>query len=157
LGPGEILAILNASLFQATHSALASCSVAILDPGRSSLTYANAGHQLPYRMRKTADGLAMKVLAGTGPLLGDVMDPVFKEHKEQLSNADSVVFLTDGLLAPRNLAGDSYGHRRFHKLLKAQSSTDPQEMTVAICAAVAAHSTDQKPHDDQALLIVKWA
>ena len=37
LSPGDILKSLNASLFQATHSALASCSVAILDPMRSEL------------------------------------------------------------------------------------------------------------------------
>ncbi len=157
LDPAEILTILNTSLFRATHSALASCSVAILDPGRSLLSYANAGHQLPYRLRKASDGLSLSVLQGSGPLLGDLMDPVFQVHKQQLSNADSVVFLTDGLLAPRNSANEAYGHRRFHKLLKAQSTTDPKDISDAVLAALAAHSADEKLRDDQALLIIKWA
>jgi serine phosphatase RsbU (regulator of sigma subunit) len=157
LTPGDILSILNASLFRATHSALASCSVTILDPMRSQLTYANAGHLTPYRLRKNKDGLGLTVLPGTGPLLGDLMTPEFKVHREQLSNSDTVVFLTDGLLAPRDTQGSSFGYRRFHKLLKRQASTDPKAMKEAVLASINAHSADQKLRDDQALLIVKWA
>jgi serine phosphatase RsbU (regulator of sigma subunit) len=157
LTPGDILSILNASLFRATHSALASCCVAILDPMRSQLTYANAGHLLPYRLRKSKDGLALTVLQGSGPLLGDLMTPEFKVRKEQLSNADTVVFLTDGLLASRDAQGDSFGYRRFHKLLQRQPSTDPKLMMDSLLASINAHSADQKLRDDQALLIVKWA
>jgi serine phosphatase RsbU (regulator of sigma subunit) len=157
LTPGELLSILNTSLFQATQSALASCFVAILDPTRSQISYANAGHVLPYRVRKGKEGLALTVLQGTGPLLGDLMDPAFPVHKEQLSNADSVIFLTDGLLAQRDARGDSYGYRRFHKLLKAQATTDPADITKAVLAGIAAHSADDKLRDDQALLVVKWA
>lgn len=157
LTPGDILDILNASLFRATHSALASCCVAILDPQRSQMTYANAGHLQPYRLRKGKDGLTLGVLQGTGPLLGDLMNPEFKVQREQLSNADTVVFLTDGLLAPRNAKGESFGFRRFHQLLKRQTSTDPKAMQDSVLAAIEVHSEDQKLRDDQALLIVKWA
>ncbi len=157
LTPGDVLTILNASLFRATHSALASCSVAILDPKRAQLTYANAGHLVPYRLRKSNNGLDLCVLQGTGPLLGDVMTPAFKVRSQQFSNSDTVVFLTDGLLAPRDAQGSAYGYRRFHKLLTRQASSDPKTMKESLLAAINAHSADQKLRDDQALLIVKWA
>lgn len=157
LTPGEILSVLNTSLFRATHPALASCSVALLDPMRSKMTYANAGHQLPYCLHKSKDELAIRVLQGTGPLLGDLLDPQFKVHTAQLSNSDALVFLTDGLLAARDAQGDSFGYRRFHKLLRQQRSTDPEGLRKAILAGISAHSSEAQLRDDQALLIVKWA
>jgi serine phosphatase RsbU (regulator of sigma subunit) len=89
--------------------------------------------------------------------LGDLKDPEFSVHKQQLSNTDSVIFLTDGLLAQRDASGDAYGYRRFHKLLKSQVSIEPKEISTAVLAGIVAHSADEILRDDQALLVVKWA
>jgi serine phosphatase RsbU (regulator of sigma subunit) len=157
LNPAEILSILSASLFRATHSALASCVVAILDPTRSQVTYANAGHQLPYCLRAGKEGLTINVLQGTGPMLGDLLEPKFQMHTARLSNSDSLVFLTDGLLAPRDAQDDAFGYRRLHRLLRHQTSNDPETLREAIVASISAHSADPQLRDDQAMLIVKWA
>ena len=157
LDPGRLLAMLNDSLYRPTRPALASCSAVIFDPGRSLVSYANAGHLPPYRAHAQREGLEVNVLKGTGPLLGDLKNPDFQVHSQPLSSADTFLFLTDGLLAPRDAKGDSYGYRRFHRLLRRQDSADPQALRTAILSGIASHSSETKLWDDQALLLVKYS
>jgi steroid delta-isomerase-like uncharacterized protein len=47
--PGEVLALVNAALYPDTPSEMfVTCFYAILDPKSGTLSYANAGHDLPY-------------------------------------------------------------------------------------------------------------
>ena len=50
--PGEALALANEALYaRIPPNMFVTCFYAILDPKSASLTYANAGHDLPYLQR----------------------------------------------------------------------------------------------------------
>lgn len=154
--PAQLLNMLNDSLFRPTRPALASCSVALFDARSAFLSYANAGHVAPYLLRPSPTGAEVSILAGTGPLLGDLAHPDFTIRTASLSKQDSYVFLTDGLLAPRNAVGDSYGYQRFQQLLKKQRSGAPDQVCAAILSDIESYSQDSQLWDDQALLVLKY-
>jgi len=67
------------------------------------------------------------------------------------------VLLTNGLLDTRDASGASFGYRRFHKLLKAQQSANPEALRDAVLQAIATHGKSrpgQGVADDQALLVL---
>ena len=155
LDPGWLLTMLNQSLFRPTRPALASCSAVLFDSRNSTVAYANAGHLPPYLIRPSIHGSSVSVLAGTGPLLGDLPNPEFKVVTVPLSRQESYVFLTDGLLAPENQAGDAFGYRRFQRLLRSQQEGAPDLVCKAILDAIDSHSKESRLRDDQALLVLK--
>jgi serine phosphatase RsbU (regulator of sigma subunit) len=133
---------------------LTSCFAALFDPTRQAVFYSNAGHIPPYRVQPNGEGLAVSVLRGTGPLLGDVSHPGFKVHSSPLEDSDSFLFLTNGLLAPRDRDGKDYGFRRFQALLQRQTSGDPEHLRACILEDLERHSSNKRLIDDQALVIV---
>jgi phosphoserine phosphatase RsbU/P len=157
LGPGRLLSMLNDSLFRPTRPALASCSAVVFDANTSTVTYANAGHLPPYVIRplRAQVGSVVDVLKGSGPLLGDLPNPEFKVHTVPLSSQESYIFLTDGLLAPESPSGEAFGYRRFLRLLRGQGNGDPLVVRNAVLNSIAAYSSEERLHDDQALLVLK--
>jgi serine phosphatase RsbU (regulator of sigma subunit) len=154
LDPARLLTMLNDSLFRPNRPALTSCFAALFDPVRQTVFYSNAGHIPPYRVRPEGDGLALGVLRGTGPLLGDVSHPGFEVHSIPLQPGDTFLLLTNGLLAPRDASGSEFGFRRLQHLLAQQDSADPEHLRACVLEALEAHSVSRRLFDDQALVIV---
>ena len=70
------------------------CFYAILDPKSGSLTYANAGHDLPYVCR-SGDA---EELRARGMPLGLMPGTSYEEQEVILEAGDSTLFYTDGLV-----------------------------------------------------------
>jgi serine phosphatase RsbU (regulator of sigma subunit) len=77
--PGEALALANEALFaRIPPNMFVTCFYAILDPERASLTYANAGHDLPYLYRNgnaeelRARGMPLGIMPGMSYEEGEV-------------------------------------------------------------------------------------
>ncbi len=163
--PAALLETLNASLYRANRPALASCLAMLFDAEAKTVTYSNAGHLQPYSVQAAAaptpkHGADVGVLKGAGALLGDLERPEFKLCTAPLDKTGCFVLLSDGLLAPRDGAGNDYGYRRFHRLLKTLPCDDPQAVRDGILGAIATHSPagsakEKSVPDDQALLVVK--
>ena len=75
---------------------------AVLDPGRGTLRYANAGHPAPLLLR--ADGGLERLETG-GPVLGIVADAAYEEAALPLRGRDRLVLFTDGVLEASPAAG----------------------------------------------------
>jgi serine phosphatase RsbU (regulator of sigma subunit) len=89
------------------------CFYAILDPKRGSLTYANAGHDLPYLWH----GGDCEELRARGMPLG-LMQAMFYEEKEiTLEAGESVLFYSDGLVEAHDPAGEMFGFPRLQMLV----------------------------------------
>jgi serine phosphatase RsbU (regulator of sigma subunit) len=107
--PGEMLQRVNEALFPyIPPNMFVTCFYAILDPKSGSLTYANAGHDLPYLCR---NGEAEELMARGMPL--GLMPEMSYEEKETLLQAGEAALLySDGLVEAHSPQGDMFGFRR---------------------------------------------
>ena len=89
------------------------CFYAILDPKSGSLSYANAGHDLPYLWQS---GEAQELRARGMPL--GLMPGMDYEEKEITLQADeAALFYSDGLVEAHDPKGEMFGFPRLRELV----------------------------------------
>jgi serine phosphatase RsbU (regulator of sigma subunit) len=89
------------------------CFYAVLDPEGASLTYANAGHDLPYLYR---NGDAEELRARGMPL-GLMPGMSYEEGEVTLAEGDCVLFYSDGLVEAHASDGEMFGFPRLRALV----------------------------------------
>lgn len=150
--PAKLLQWMNAHIHsQLPPDRFVRLVVAVLDPERATLEYANAGHVPPVVFRgatRTVEWLEEGDIA-----LGIVDDVRFKSGHVALNPSDMLVMYTDGLTeAPR--AGRPFGQGRFSDLVSEWGIGTPGELVQAIRRGVDAW-VDNELRDDLALLAVQ--
>jgi len=96
--PGRILAEVNEVLLAyIPPSMFVTCFYAILDPTSGSLSYANAGHDLPYLWH----GGYCEELRAWGMPLGLMPGMSYEEKEMVLYTGEGVLFYSDGLYQVR--------------------------------------------------------
>jgi steroid delta-isomerase-like uncharacterized protein len=112
--PGEMLSRVNETLFPyIPPNMFVTCFYAILDPKSGSLTYANAGHDLPYLCR---NGEAEELMARGMPL--GLMPGMSYEEKETILQAGEAALLySDGLVEAHDPKGEMFGFPRLRALI----------------------------------------
>jgi serine phosphatase RsbU (regulator of sigma subunit)/ketosteroid isomerase-like protein len=112
--PGEALALANEALFaRIPPNMFVTCFYAMLDPKGASLTYANAGHDLPYLYHK---GKAEELRARGMPL-GIMPGMSYEEGEVTLAEGNCVLFHSDGLVEAHNPRGEMFGFPRLRALV----------------------------------------
>src|SRR5215216_509944 len=112
--PGELLAQVNETLLaRIPPNMFVTCFYCVLDPNNGSLSYANAGHDLPYLHR---NGTAEELRARGMPL--GLMPGMGYEEKETILEAgESVLFYSDGLVEAHDPTGEMFGFQRLRALV----------------------------------------
>jgi predicted ester cyclase len=113
--PGQMLWRVNEALFPYIPSNMfVTCFYAILDPKRGSLSYANAGHDIPYLRRRGGD---CEELRARGMPLG-LMPGMDYEQKERVLDAgEEALLYSDGLVEAHDPKGEMFGFPRLQELL----------------------------------------
>jgi serine phosphatase RsbU (regulator of sigma subunit) len=113
--PGEVLERVNETLLaRIPLNVFVTCFYAILDPKRASLSYANAGHDLPYLGRRGGD---CEELRARGMPLGLMSKMSYEEREAPLGEGDSVLFYSDGLVEAHDPKGEMFGFPRLRALV----------------------------------------
>jgi serine phosphatase RsbU (regulator of sigma subunit)/predicted ester cyclase len=113
--PGEILGRVNEGLLaRIPPNMFVTCFYAILDPESGSLSYANAGHDLPYLCRGSGDA---EELRARGMPLGLMPGMSYEEKQTVLDAGQTVLFYSDGLVEAHNLKGQMFGFPRLRALV----------------------------------------
>jgi len=89
------------------------CFYAILDPKSATLSYANAGHDLPYLRH----GDHAEELRARGMPLGLMSGMSYEEDEDSLRQEDDVLFYSDGLVEAHDPEGEMFGFPRLHALV----------------------------------------
>jgi serine phosphatase RsbU (regulator of sigma subunit) len=113
--PGEVLRRVNDPLVaDIPPNMFVTCFYAILDPESASLSYSNAGHDLPYLHRLSGEA---EELRATGMPLG-LMPGMNYEEKEIVFNAgEAALFYSDGLVEAHDPEGEMFGFPRLRALI----------------------------------------
>ena len=112
--PGEVLRRVNDALVtDIPPNMFVTCFYAILDPESGTLSYANAGHDLPYLWRRgDADELR-----ATGMPLGLMPGMSYEQKEIGLDCGQGVFFYSDGLVEAHDPKGEMFGFPRLRALV----------------------------------------
>jgi serine phosphatase RsbU (regulator of sigma subunit) len=112
--PGDALRRVNDPLATAIPpNMFVTCFYAILDPNSGSLTYANAGHDLPYLHRNSA----AEELRATGMPLGLMPEMGYEERQTILNSGEAALLYSDGLVEAHDPEGEMFGFPRLRALV----------------------------------------
>jgi serine phosphatase RsbU (regulator of sigma subunit)/predicted ester cyclase len=112
--PGEVLRRVNDALVtDIPPNMFVTCFYAILDPERGTLSYANAGHDLPYLWR----GGDADELRATGMPLGLMPGMSYEQKEIGLDCGQGVFFYSDGLVEAHDPKGEMFGIPRLRALV----------------------------------------
>jgi serine phosphatase RsbU (regulator of sigma subunit)/predicted ester cyclase len=112
--PGEVLSQVNQTLYaRIPPNMFVTCFYCIFDPQSGSLSYANAGHDLPYLWH----GGEADELRARGMPLGLMPGMRYEEKEMVLDTGDGVLFYSDGLVEAHDPKGEMFGFPRLRALI----------------------------------------
>jgi serine phosphatase RsbU (regulator of sigma subunit)/predicted ester cyclase len=112
--PGEVLSRVNETLLaRIPPNMFVTCFYAILEPKSGTLSYANAGHDLPYLHRSGA----AEELRARGMPLGLMPGMGYEEKETILEAGESTLFYSDGLVEAHDPKGEMFGFPRLRALI----------------------------------------
>ena len=112
--PGQMLGGVNEVLFPNIPSNMfVTCFYAILDPKSGRLSYANAGHDLPY-LHRNGD---TEELRARGMPLGLMPKMSYEEKETILHSGEAALLYSDGLVEAHDPAGEMFGFPRLRALI----------------------------------------
>jgi serine phosphatase RsbU (regulator of sigma subunit)/ketosteroid isomerase-like protein len=113
--PGGVLSRVNETLLaRIPPNMFVTCFYAILEPNSGSLSYANAGHDLPYLYRGRGEA---EELRARGMPLGLMPGMSYEEKEIDLDVGEGVFFYSDGLVEAHDPKGEMFGFPRLRALI----------------------------------------
>src|SRR5215211_5727327 len=113
--PGEVLKQVNETLLaRIPLNMFVTCFYAILEPESGRLSYANAGHDLPYLRRVGGDA---EELRARGMPLGLMPGMSYEEKEIELGAGEAALFYSDGLVEAHDQRGEMFGFPRLRALV----------------------------------------
>jgi serine phosphatase RsbU (regulator of sigma subunit) len=126
--PGEVLERVNGALVARVPSNMfVTCFYAIVDPKSGTLSYANAGHDLPYVRRSSGDA---EELRARGMPLGLMPGMSYEENEIVLDAGESALFYSDGLVEAHHPNGEMFGFPRLRALIAEHAENDSLEQAL---------------------------
>lgn len=151
--PAETVQALLATLeeeLRETEMFLSLC-YAVVDRDAGTLRWTNSGH--PHAFVIGADGVAVR-LEATDPPLGLGPDSLHGASRPW-SAGDLLVIFTDGVSDARDGKGTVLGEARVLEVLRARRREVPSRIVDGVFALVEGHMGRNRPHDDQAVVVLR--
>src|ERR687890_1836002 len=111
---GVLSRVNEALLARIPDNMFVTCFYAVLDPKSGTLTYANAGHDLPYLHRGRCEA---EELRARGMPLGLMPGMGYEEGEITLREGNCVLFYSDGLVEAHDPKGAMFGFPRLRALV----------------------------------------
>lgn len=133
------------------------CFAALLDPEAGAVTYANAGHLVPYLCRISSGEVELGVLSARGMPLGAGNVGRYRAHTRELLPGDTLVWYTDGLVECMDRNGRQFGDRRLQRLLRKieHTTTSVSGVREHIVRAALGFLGGERADDDITLVVAR--
>lgn len=145
--PSSVLGRLDRLLQSIGPTGMATLLYLVLDPERSAVTFASAGHPPP--LVREPDGGLRFLEHGASVPLGVQNRPQFEDRRHELTPGSTLILYTDGLIERRGATLDE-GFDRLRSVVE-----DGPESPEALCDHIVNGILPDDPADDTALLIVQ--
>ena len=125
-----------------------------LDARNGHLTFANAGHVLPYLRRK--NDREWNMIEASGLPLGKSAEADFSstESEIQIEVGDRLFLFTDGVVEEESPMGEAFGYERLEALLNQYGDAEPEVLYEQILVALCLHCGGGSFTDDITMLLV---
>jgi serine phosphatase RsbU (regulator of sigma subunit) len=137
------------------------CFATLIDSATNTVTFANAGHVVPYVLRKSTSGEAeLHVLVARGnPLGAGDHTPNYRSDTRPIEDGDMLVWYTDGIVECVNHERKQFGDRRMQRLLRKADldKLDARSLRDQMMRAAIAFQDGVPPDDDITLVVAKVA
>ena len=160
--PGALLSEINLALFkvfkQAGTTMFATAAYMVADVAAGRLSYANAAHPYPLRLRRSAgtvEFLKNEVDGKKGPALGLFRDSKYSACQRPVCPEDFLVFYTDGLVEEESPAGEIFSPERLAESVALNRELPPKELLAKVLDQIRRFSGHQEFSDDVCLLGVE--
>ena len=126
----------------------------ILNTQTGDLEYSNAGHQLPYLIRR--DG-SLRIVENTGGMaLGVLEEASFSVKHASLEPGEGIFLYTDGVTEAMNRRRELYGESRLEKVLTRYHEQSPAQIIQATIDDVQTYAGEAPQADDITLLALRY-
>ncbi len=153
-GPGETLRSMNNAIendLRALRS-FVTLFCADWDPKSRTLSYANAGHNLPLLIRKKETVTLPKV---PGIMLGGLPNQEYKECQIKLNDDEYVFFYTDGIIDAQDMDGNQFKLRRLLQVLQKHDYRNVKELENKVFESIYQFTKGAPQRDDMTMVIFK--
>lgn len=152
--PGETLTSMNNALYKDLRSLRSFVTVFCSDwnSETGTLTYANAGHNLPLFISKDKVEELPRV---PGVMLGGLPNQVYQEGEIRLKQNDYVYFYTDGVVEAQNVEGEPFERKRLIDVLLQSQKKSVNEIEKMVIDAVSSFTKGAPQKDDITMVILK--
>jgi sigma-B regulation protein RsbU (phosphoserine phosphatase) len=161
-GPGELLSEINQALFkvfkQAGTTMFATAAYMVADVATGQLSFANAAHPHPLRLRRPAGNVeVLKLETGgkKGPALGLFRDSKYPTCQRPIFAEDLLIFYTDGLVEEESAAGEIFSQERLAETVGQHRELPPKELLAKVLEDIRRFSGHLEFFDDVCLLGVE--
>ena len=121
VSPGKVLARSNDLLYpDIPANMFVTCLYLLIEPKNGKLVFANAGHNLPYRISNGS----LTELRAVGMPLGLMPGMEYEEVESQLMDGDCLLLSSDGLVEAHNQNREMYGFARMEAIMASPANTD---------------------------------
>jgi serine phosphatase RsbU (regulator of sigma subunit) len=158
----RLFEVLNDSVARAGAGRLhMTCFASLFDLREQTITFANAGHRVPYMCRRSDTGaIDLDVLSARGNPLGTAFATSPNVQSRPLKPDDVLIWYTDGIVECSNNEGEQYGDRRFQRTIRKLVRTEAEDVEAirdGLVRAVASFNGGRPPDDDVTLVVGRFA
>jgi sigma-B regulation protein RsbU (phosphoserine phosphatase) len=126
----------------------------VLDPATATLSFCNAGHNLPYLLRKM--GGVSVVNGARGKPLGIRPTFTYQTDSFKLAPGDSLFVYTDGITEALNTAEELFSDERLEEALRSLTTVSVSEMVSGVMERVRAFAAGAVQADDIAAMALRF-
>jgi len=161
MDPGQFLTEMNQALFkvfrQAGTTMFATACYLVADVGTGELSFANAAHPCPLRLKRPSGAVEFFKIAADhkGAALGLFRESNYSTCHQTLNPEDLLVFYTDGLTEEEGANGEIFSPERLGETLAKYNTRTPQELFEQTLADIHQFSGSNEFSDDVCLLGVE--
>ncbi len=136
LGPAEVWSWVQRAMGDTGEQFLTGALV-VLDPGTGRCRWSSAGHP---DLLLVGPGGAIKRLEASGPVCGAVIPGPWTDAEEVVEPGGLLIAYSDGLVEPRDAAGEEFGVDRLMAVVRAAASGTADAVADACIAAARRHA-----------------
>lgn len=154
-GPGDTLTAMNNAMYKdlRTLGSFVTVFCADWDPKNFTLTYANAGHNIPLNV--TSESEVEEFPRTKGVMIGGLPNQKYTENSLKLKEGEFVLFYTDGIVEAQNKEGDMYRMERLCEVLLKSYQSDVKEIEKSIIDSLNVFTEGMAQRDDITMVLLK--